>query len=156
MENKIVISSLIVVVIISFSIYFFIEKDFEDVKNVKNIENNYDVDLECEIEDITYSDKDILIKGWLAQINDNNQYINRSILLKDEDGNIISIKTEAENRNDLEKKNTIETNYNKCGLIGRVGIDKLIKGVKYQIGFKVMSQDKREKVIFIDEIIQVS
>ena len=113
MQKKIVLSSLIVIIIISFSIYFFIERDFEKVKEVKNVEDSYDIEVEYDIEDIIYSDIDIVIKGWLVQIGSNNKYINRSILLKGDDGTIISIKTEAENRRDLAEKNTSETIYNK-------------------------------------------
>ena len=65
--------------------------------------------MEYDIEDIIYSDIDIVIKGLLVQIGSNNKYINRSILLKGDDGTIISIKTEAENRSDLAEKNTSET-----------------------------------------------
>lgn len=105
MEKKIVVSSLVGILIASFSSYFFLEKDFSKVKRVENTVNSYNADLEYDIEDITYLDKDVLIKGWLAEINSTNQYINRSILLKDEGGNIIAIKTEAENRPDLNEKN---------------------------------------------------
>ena len=153
MQKKIVLSSLIVIIIISFSIYFFIERDFEKVKEVKNVE---DIEVEYDIEDIIYSDIDIVIKGWLVQIGSNNKYINRSILLKDDDGTIISIKTEAENRSDLAEKNTSETIYNKCGLIGRVKKDKLDKGKKYQVGFMIINQDEKEEVIFTNEVIEIS
>lgn len=105
MEKKIVVSSLVVILIASFSSYFLLEKDFSKVKKIENTVNSYNTDLEYDIEDITYLDKDVLIKGWLAEINSTNQYINRSILLKDEGGNIIAIKTEAENRPDLNEKN---------------------------------------------------
>ena len=143
MQKKIVLSSLIVIIIISFSIYFFIERDFEKVKEVKNVEDSYDIEVEYDIEDIIYSDIDIVIKGWLVQIGSNNKYINRSILLKGDDGTIISIKTEAENRN-------------KCGLIGRVKKDKLDKGKKYQVGFMIINQDEKEEVIFTNEVIEIS
>jgi hypothetical protein len=156
MQKKIVLSSLIVIIIISFSIYFFIERDFEKVKEVKNVEESYDIEVEYDIEDIIYSDIDIVIKGWLFQIGSNNKYINRSILLKDDDGTIISIKTEAENRSDLAEKNTSETIYNKCGLIGRVKKDKLDKGKKYQVGFMIINQDEKEEVIFTNEVIEIS
>ena len=155
-QKKIVLSSLIVIIIISFSIYFFIERDFEKVKGVKNVEDSYDIEVEYDIEDIIYSDIDIVIKGWLVQIGSNNKYINRSILLKDDDGTIISIKTEAENRSDLAEKNTSETIYNKCGLIGRVKKDKLDKGKKYQVGFMIINQDEKEEVIFTNEVIEIS
>lgn len=155
-QKKIVLSSLIVIIIISFSIYFFIERDFEKVKEVKNVEDSYDIEVEYDIEDIIYSDIDIVIKGWLVQIGSNNKYINRSILLKDDDGTIISIKTEAENRSDLAEKNTSETIYNKCGLIGRVKKDKLDKGKKYQVGFMIINQDEKEEVIFTNEVIEIS
>lgn len=118
--------------------------------------NSYNTDLEYDIEDITYLDKDVLIKGWLAEINSTNQYINRSILLKDEGGNIIAIKTEAENRPDLNEKNTDTTNYNRCGLIGRVRNSELTSNKKYEIGFKVISQDEKEQVIFTGEFIEIS
>ena len=154
--KKIVLSSLIVIIIISFSIYFFIERDFEKVKEVKNVEDSYDIEVEYDIEDIIYSDIDIVIKGWLVQIGSNNKYINRSILLKGDDGTIISIKTEAENRSDLAEKNTSETIYNKCGLIGRVKKDKLDKGKKYQVGFMIINQDEKEEVIFTNEVIEIS
>ena len=101
MEKKIVVSSLVVILIASFSSYFLLEKDFSKVKKIENTVNSYNTDLEYDIEDITYLDKDVLIKGWLAEINSTNQYINRAILLKDEGGNIIAIKTEAENRPDF-------------------------------------------------------
>lgn len=153
-ENS--ITSLIVIIIISFSIYFFIERDFEKVKEVKNVEDSYDIEVEYDIEDIIYSDIDIVIKGWLVQIGSNNKYINRSILLKDDDGTIISIKTEAENHSDLAEKNTSETIYNKCGLIGRVKKDKLDKGKKYQVGFMIINQDEKEEVIFTNEVIEIS
>ena len=156
MPKKIVLSSLIVIIIISFSIYFFIERDFEKVKEVKNVEDSYDIEVEYDIEDIIYSDIDIVIKGWLVQIGSNNKYINRSILLKGDDGTIISIKTEAENRSDLAEKNTSETIYNKCGLIGRVKKDKLEKGKKYQVGFMIINQDEKEEVIFTNEVIEIS
>lgn len=155
-QKKIVLSSLIVIIIISISIYFFIERDFEKVKEVKNVEDSYDIEVEYDIEDIIYSDIDIVIKGWLVQIGSNNKYINRSILLKDDDGTIISIKTEAENRSDLAEKNTSETIYNKCGLIGRVKKDKLDKGKKYQVGFMIINQDEKEEVIFTNEVIKIS
>lgn len=155
-QKKIVLSSLIVIIIISISIYFFIERDFEKVKEVKNVEDSYDIEVEYDIEDIIYSDIDIVIKGWLVQIGSNNKYINRSILLKDDDGTIISIKTEAENRSDLDEKNTSETIYNKCGLIGRVKKDKLDKGKKYQVGFMIINQDEKEEVIFTNEVIEIS
>ena len=155
-QKKIVLSSLIVIIIISFSIYFFIERDFEKVKEVKNVEESYDIEVEYDIEDIIYSDIDIVIKGWLVQIGSNNKYINRSILLKDDDGTIISIKTEAENRSDLAEKNTSETIYNKCGLIGRVKKDKLDKGKKYQVGFMIINQDEKEEVIFTNDVIEIS
>lgn len=155
-QKKIVLSSLIVIIIISISIYFFIERDFEKVKEVKNVEDSYDIEVEYDIEDIIYSDIDIVIKGWLFQIGSNNKYINRSILLKDDDGTIISIKTEAENRSDLAEKNTSETIYNKCGLIGRVKKDKLDKGKKYQVGFMIINQDEKEEVIFTNEVIEIS
>ena len=155
MQKKIVLSSLIVIIIISFSIYFFIERDFEKVKEVKNVEDSYDIEVEYDIEDIIYSDIDIVIKGWLVQIGSNNKYINRSILLKGDDGTIISIKTEAENRSDLAEKNTSETIYNKCGLIGRVKKDKLDKGKKYQVGFMIINQDEKEEVIFTNEVIEI-
>ncbi|MFR4410623.1 MAG: hypothetical protein ACLT3L_06910 [Clostridium sp.] len=155
-QKKIVLSSLIVIIIISISIYFFIERDFEKVKEVKNVEDSYDIEVEYDIEDIIYSDIDIVIKGWLVQIGSNNKYINRSILLKDDDGTIISIKTEAENRSDLAEKNTSETIYNKCGLIGRVKKDKLDKGKKYQVGFMIINQDEKEEVIFTNEVIEIS
>ena len=155
-QKKIVLSSLIVIIIISFSIYFFIERDFEKVKEVKNVEDSYDIEVEYDIEDIIYSDIDIVIKGWLVQIGSNNKYINRSILLKGDDGTIISIKTEAENRSDLAEKNTSETIYNKCGLIGRVKKDKLDKGKKYQVGFMIINQDEKEEVIFTNEVIEIS
>ena len=61
MQKKIVLSSLIVIIIISFSIYFFIERDFEKVKEVKNVEDSYDIEVEYDIEDIIYSDIDIVI-----------------------------------------------------------------------------------------------
>ena len=154
-ENSIILF-LIVIIIISFSIYFFIERDFEKVKEVKNVEDSYDIEVEYDIEDIIYSDIDIVIKGWLVQIGSNNKYINRSILLKDDDGTIISIKTEAENRSDLAEKNTSETIYNKCGLIGRVKKDKLDKGKKYQVGFMIINQDEKEEVIFTNEVIEIS
>lgn len=112
--------------------------------------------MEYDIEDIIYSDIDIVIKGWLVQIGSNNKYINRSILLKDDDGTIISIKTEAENRSDLAEKNTSETIYNKCGLIGRVKKDKLDKGKKYQVGFMIINQDEKEEVIFTNDVIEIS
>lgn len=112
--------------------------------------------MEYDIEDIIYSDIDIVIKGWLVQIGSNNKYINRSILLKDDDGTIISIKTEAENRSDLAEKNTSETIYSKCGLIGRVKKDKLDKGKKYQVGFMIINQDEKEEVIFTNEVIEIS
>lgn len=156
MQKKIVLSSLIVIIIISISIYFFIERNFEKVKEVKNVEDSYDIEVEYDIEDIIYSDIDIVIKGWLVQIGSNNKYINRSILLKDDDGTIISIKTEAENRSDLAEKNTSETIYNKCGLIGRVKKDKLDKGKKYQVGFMIINQDEKEEVIFTNEVIKIS
>ena len=73
MQKKIVLSSLIVIIIISFSIYFFIERDFEKVKEVKNVEDSYDIEVEYDIEDIIYSDIDIVIKGWLVQIGSNNK-----------------------------------------------------------------------------------
>ena len=155
-QKKIVLSSLIVIIIISISIYFFIERDFEKVKEVKNVEDSYDIEVEYDIEDIIYSDIDIVIKGWLVQIGSNNKYINRSILLKGDDGTIISIKTEAENRSDLAEKNTSETIYNKCGLIGRVKKDKLDKGKKYQVGFMIINQDEKEEVIFTNEVIEIS
>ena len=155
-QKKIVLSSLIVIIIISISIYFFIERDFEKVKEVKNVEDSYDIEVEYDIEDIIYSDIDIVIKGWLVQIGSNNKYINRSILLKDDDGTIISIKTEAENRSDLAEKNTSETIYNKCGLIGRVKKDKLDKGKKYQVGFMIINQDEKEEVILTNEVIEIS
>ena len=156
MKKGIVILIFVAVVIGSFGSYFLIKQDFERVKEVKDIENNYDVDFEYEIEDISYSDKDVIIKGWLTEINSMNQYINRNILLKDESGNIISIKTESEERKDLEGKNTVETNYNKCGLIGRVNNNKLTKGEKYQVGFMIVSQDEKENMIFTDKIIEIS
>ena len=139
-----------------FLFYFFIERDFEKVKEVKNVEDSYDIEVEYDIEDIIYSDIDIVIKGWLVQIGSNNKYINRSILLKGDDGTIISIKTEAENRSDLAEKNTSETIYNKCGLIGRVKKDKLDKGKKYQVGFMIINQDEKEEVIFTNEVIEIS
>ena len=74
MQKKIVLSSLIVIIIISFSIYFFIERDFEKVKEVKNVEDSYDIEVEYDIEDIIYSDIDIVIKGWLVQIGSNKKY----------------------------------------------------------------------------------
>ena len=152
MKKGIVILLFVAVIIGSFGSYFLIER----VKEVKDIENNYDVDFEYEIEDISYSDKDVIIKGWLTEINSMNQYINRNILLKDESGNIISIKTESEERKDLEEKNTVKTNYNKCGLIGRVNNNKLTKGEKYQVGFMIVSQDEKENIIFTDKIIEIS
>ena len=132
------------------------DSDFEKVKEVKNVEDSYDIEVEYDIEDIIYSDIDIVIKGWLVQIGSNNKYINRSILLKGDDGTIISIKTEAENRSDLAEKNTSETIYNKCGLIGRVKKDKLDKGKKYQVGFMIINQDEKEEVIFTNEVIEIS
>ena len=156
MKKGVVIFLFIAVVIGSFGSYLLVKQDFERVKKVKNIENNYDADFEYEIEDISYSDKYVIIRGWLAEINNMNEYINRSILLKDESGNIISIKTEAEERKDLEGKNTVETNYNKCGLIGRVNNNKLIKGEKYTVGFMIISQDKKKNIIFTDKIIEIS
>ena len=132
------------------------KRDFEKVKEVKNVEDSYDIEVEYDIEDIIYSDIDIVIKGWLVQIGSNNKYINRSILLKGDDGTIISIKTEAENRSDLAEKNTSETIYNKCGLIGRVKKDKLDKGKKYQVGFMIINQDEKEEVIFTNEVIEIS
>lgn len=156
MKKGIVILLFVAVIIGSFGSYFLIKQDFERVKEVKDIENNYDVDFEYEIEDISYSDKDVIIKGWLTEINSMNQYINRNILLKDESGNIISIKTESEERKDLEGKNTVKTNYNKCGLIGRVNNNKLTKGEKYQVGFMIVSQDEKENIIFTDKIIEIS
>ena len=132
------------------------DSDFEKVKEVKNVEDSYDIEVEYDIEDIIYSDIDIGIKGWLVQIGSNNKYINRSILLKGDDGTIISIKTEAENRSDLAEKNTSETIYNKCGLIGRVKKDKLDKGKKYQVGFMIINQDEKEEVIFTNEVIEIS
>lgn len=154
-KNTLVLFS-IIIISISFGLYFFIKKDFEKVKEIKITDINCYLELEWDIEDIIYSSDNIIIKCWLAEINDTNQYINRSILLKDEDGNIIAIKSEAEIRSDLESKNTSNTNYNKCGLVGRVKIDKLIKGEKYRIGFKVITQDERESIIFTDSIIEVS
>lgn len=156
MQKRIVVSSLIVIVIISFGIYFFVKRDFEKVKQLNSLEDIYDIEVEYNIEDIIYSDSNITIKGWLAQIGSNNDYINRSILLKDNDGNIISIKTEAENRNDLSNKNDLKTTYNKCGLIGKVRKDKLAKNEKYQIGFMIINQDGRRSVIFTDEVIDIS
>ena len=132
------------------------DSDFEKVKEVKNVEDSYDIEVEYDVEEIMYSDIDIVIKGWLVQIGSNNKYINRSILLKDDDGTIISIKTEAENRSDLAEKNTSETIYNKCGLIGRVKKDKLDKGKKYQVGFMIINQDEKEEVIFTNEVIEIS
>ena len=41
---------------------FFIERDFEKVKEVKNVEDSYDIEVEYDIEDIIYSDIDIVIK----------------------------------------------------------------------------------------------
>ena len=84
MQKKIVLSSLIVIIIISFSIYFFIERDFEKVKEVKNVEDSYDIEVEYDIEDIIYSDIDIVIKGWLVQIGSNNKYIKNSDLSNSE------------------------------------------------------------------------
>lgn len=156
MEKKIVVSSLVVILIASFGSYLFLEKDFSKIKKVENTVNSYNIDLEYDIEDIIYLEKYVLIKGWLAEINSTNQYINRAILLKDEEGNIIAIKTEAENRPDLNEKNTDKTNYNRCGLIGRVNNNKLIPNKKYEIGFQVIGQDKREEVIFIGEFIKIS
>ena len=43
MQKKIVLSSLIVIIIISFSIYFFIDRYFEKVKDVNNVEDSYDI-----------------------------------------------------------------------------------------------------------------
>lgn len=156
MRKNILIIFSIIIISISFGLYFFIEKDFEKVKEITITDNNCYLELEWEIEDIIYSSEDIIIKCWVAQTNDTNQYINRSILLKDEDGNIKSIKSEADIRSDLEGKNTSNTNYNKCGLIGRVKIEKLTKGKKYQVGFKVITQDEKESIIFTDSIIEVS
>lgn len=156
MKKGIVILLFVAVVIGSFGSYFLIKQDFERVKEVKNIEQNYDADFEYEIEEISYSDKDVIIRGWIAEINNINRYINRNILLKDESGNIIAIKTEAEERKDLEVRNTDKTNYSKCGLIGRVNKDKLTKGEKYQVGFMIVSQDKKKNIIFTDKIIEIS
>ncbi|WP_196001894.1 hypothetical protein [Clostridium sp. 1001271B_151109_B4] len=156
MKKGIVMVLFVLVVIVGFGSYFLVKYDFEKVKEVKSIENNYDADFEYEIEDVAYYDKDIVITGWLAETNSTNQYINRKIVLKDESGNIISIKTEMQEREDLEGKNTVETNYIKCGLIGRVNNDKLIEGEKYQIGFIIVNQDEREKMIFTDKFIEIS
>ena len=49
MQKKIVLSSLIVIIIISISIYFFIERNFEKVKEVKNVEDSYDIEVEYDI-----------------------------------------------------------------------------------------------------------
>lgn len=156
MKKGIVMVLFVLVVIVGFGSYFLVKYDFEKVKEVKSIENNYDADFEYEIEDVAYYYKDIVITGWLAETNSTNQYINRKIVLKDKSGNIISIKTEMQEREDLEGKNTVETNYIKCGLIGRVNNDKLIEGEKYQIGFIIVNQDEREKMIFIDKFIEIS
>lgn len=156
MKKGIVMVLFVLVIIVSFGGYFLVKYDFEKVKEVKSIENNYDADFEYEVEDVAYYDKDIVITGWLTETNSTNEYINRNIVLKDESGNIISIKTEMQEREDLEGKNTVETNYIKCGLIGRVNNDKLIEGEKYQVGFIIVSQDEREKMIFTDKFIEIS
>ena len=158
MKKGLVIVLFLAVVVVSFGSYFLIKHDFEKVKEVKSIESAYgtEKDFEYEVEDIAYSDKDVVITGWLAETNSSNQYINRNIVLKDEKGNIISIKTEAEEREDLEIKNTAETKYNKCGLIARVNNNKLVKGEKYNIGFVITNQDEKELIIFTDNVIEIS
>ena len=44
MEKKIVVSSLVVILIASFSSYFLLEKDFSKVKKIENTVNSYNTD----------------------------------------------------------------------------------------------------------------
>ncbi|WP_300860215.1 hypothetical protein, partial [uncultured Clostridium sp.] len=96
MKRRTVIILFLSVVIFSFGSYFFVKYDFEKVKEIKVTRDNYNkgIDFEYEIEDIVYCEKDVIITGWIAEVNDNNKYINRNIILKNEE-EIIAIKTEA-------------------------------------------------------------
>ncbi|WP_300902878.1 hypothetical protein [uncultured Clostridium sp.] len=157
MKRGIVIILFLSVVIISFGSYFFVKYDFEKVKEIKVTRDDYNksIDFEYEIEDIAYFEKDVIITGWVARVSNNNKYINRNIILKSEE-EIISIKTEAKDFEYLKLKNTPETNYNKCGIIGRVNNNKLLKNKNYQIGFLVINEDKRETIIFTDKFIEIN
>ncbi|WP_300857383.1 hypothetical protein [uncultured Clostridium sp.] len=157
MKRRTVIILFLSVVIFSFGSYFFVKYDFEKVKEIKVTRDNYNkgIDFEYEIEDIVYCEKDVIITGWIAEVNDNNKYINRNIILKNEE-EIIAIKTEAKDFEYLKLKNTTKTNYNKCGIIGRVKNNKLLKNENYQIGFIITNEDKRETIIFTDKFIEIS
>ncbi len=157
MKRRTVIILFLSVVIFSFGSYFFVKYDFEKVKEIKVTRDNYNkgIDFEYEIEDIVYCEKDVIITGWVAEVNDNNKYINRNIILKNEE-EIIDIKTEAKDFEYLKLKNTTKTNYNKCGIIGRVKNNKLLKNENYQIGFIITNEDKRETIIFTDKFIEIS
>lgn len=157
MKRRTVIILFLSVVIFSFGSYFFVKYDFEKVKEIKVTRDNYNkgIDFKYEIEDIVYCEKDVIITGWVAEVNDNNKYINRNIILKNEE-EIIAIKTEAKDFEYLKLKNTTKTNYNKCGIIGRVKNNKLLKNENYQIGFIITNEDKRETIIFTDKFIEIS
>lgn len=156
MEKKILTLSTVIIILICFGSYFIIKSDFEKVKKINYSDNRYEVNIDYEIEDIQYNKNNIVIKAWVVEIGSENKYINRSILLKDSSGKIISIKTESQEREDLVGKNTERTNYKKSGLIAMVNKNKLTETEKYQIGFSIINQQGIEKIIFIDKTIEIN
>ena len=126
MKRGIVIILFLSVLIISFGSYFFVKYDFEKVKEIKVTRDDYNksIDFEYEIEDIAYSEKDVIITGWVAQINNNNKYINRSLFIKS--NTLISVFLFSINSWPVDFSSTFCFMFNKLLFLFNIGFSTLI------------------------------
>lgn len=96
----------------------------------------------------------VTITGWAVNQNENLDYVNRKILLFDEDNNILAVKTAAYDRNLTWFLNDGH-NYDYGGIIGKCQKSKLDGNKEYSIYFLIVESDQSQYLIDTHTILEI-
>ena len=96
----------------------------------------------------------VTITGWAVNKNENLDYVNRKILLFDEDNTIVEVKTASYDRNLTWFLNNGH-NYDYGGIIGKCQASQLEENKKYFIHFLVIESDQTQYLIDTHTVLEI-
>lgn len=105
------------------------------------------------IDDINHADKYLDISGWFIEPNYAPNYINRQIVLLDNEENMYKLNTHMIKREDVTKAFDDGQNYDNSGFSAHGLIKQIEKNKEYKIGFLYKDFNDKETLFVTDRKI---
>jgi hypothetical protein len=105
------------------------------------------------IDSITKNDEQVRIEGWVAKLGQDIDYINRTVVLIDSQGQLYHLNTVMVVRNNVTEYFNDGHNYDNSGISAACMLSDLQPNETYKVGVIIREKDGSKSLLITDETV---